>query len=148
MLPGPGRCTRAATGYHALDIGTGYRDDEVTGQPGNCGKNLVGILFPGRLSGDDGGAGLHLRRRYARLGILGVYDGRQGLGVYGLAVDEGRKDDVALVQHRAVRYVDARDLPGPGDLHQTEFAEYDLRRSRADIDADTDHSPEGIHIGL
>ena len=108
---------------------------EVSGQVGQSLQHLVGVLLPGGFAGDDHRARAeHLRRHAGRLVLL-PHNPFNRLRVDLRGRTQGRKVDLAAVDHLFVHNVDARHGVAAGPVFDGQPAENELGRRGADIDA-------------
>ena len=110
---------RAVGGHDRLELRARGRADEAAGLPREERQNALGVLFLGRLAGDDDGSRVDVARREARARV-GIPDER----VHALGVDQDgtairREEDRRLREHVALDHPEAaRELPREAPQHE------------------------------
>ena len=135
LFLGQGVGARPPGGEYRLQIRSGGGHHEVSGQVGQSLQHLVGVLLPGGFAGDDHRTRAeHLRRHAGRLVLL-PHNPFDRLRVDLRGRTQGRKVDLAAVDHLFIHNVDARHGVAAGPVFDGQPAENELGRRGADIDA-------------
>ena len=136
VLPGVGVRARAPGGQDALQVRPGGGHHKVSGKGRQGAEHFPRVFLPGGLPGDDDRAGADLALVKAGLPVLLFHNAPYPVGVdHGLRF-QGRKVDVAAVEHLPLRDGYPRHGKGIGPVFQEQPRDDQLRGGGADINAD------------